>query len=241
MPLLGSLHEGGEYTLVQGIPVLNIGRADLGTKKNRFAWGLSDLPPILGMPVQNPTNITEGKFEVEKSKVECLMRLLGYSNFATSNPNLEQETGVDVAVECDGRRIGFQVTDFHSDESAGSSRKGSELRRQESEKVKNGLPAPTFVNLDPIPGLVQRIKDKSKKRWSKRDFPEMNLLIAASVLQLPGVASTFMWSPKVDLSKLNSQLSSLLAGCDYFAVYLYNMMQGHVHRWTKAAGWENVV
>jgi hypothetical protein len=199
------------------------------------------LPPTLGKPVQNPKNIPADKFEVEKLKVERLLHLLGYSNVSPLNPNREQETGVDVSLDCNGRRIGFQVTDFHSDERADPSRKGSELRRLESKKVRDGLPAAAFVNPDPIPGLVQRIKDKSKKRWSKNDSPEVNLLIAASIPELPGVVSTLIWDPKVDIEKLNANLSPLLGRCDYSAVYLYNMMQSHVYRWTRAADWKNVV
>ena len=71
---------------------------------------------MLGVLERNLTNVTAEKFEVEKSKVEGLMRLLGYSNFVTIDPNLKGETGIDVVVEYDGGRFAFQVSDFHSDE-----------------------------------------------------------------------------------------------------------------------------
>jgi hypothetical protein len=32
----------------------------------------------------------------------------------------------------------------------------------------------------------------------------------------------------------------LLRDCDYAAVYLYNMNQKHVYRWSKEAGWDTV-
>jgi hypothetical protein len=220
----------GRYSIEQGLCVIKISRSDLATKREGFAWGRSDLPPILGIPEQKPTNVRVAKFVGEKSKVERLLRLSGWNNVTTFDPNQEQETGIDVGVDCDGRRIGFQVTDFHSDEGVDPTRKGSELRRQESTKVHSGLPAAMCVPFDPIPGLVQRISDKSKKRWSKKDFPEANLLIATSIPEFPGIVST-----------LNEKLSALLESLDYSAVYILNIMQGIVYRWTKASDWERLV
>jgi hypothetical protein len=129
----------------------------LASKKERFAWGTSDLPPILGIPTPDPRKITLEKFESEKLKVESLMRLIGHNDFNTLNPNLQQETGIDVVVTefTNGRQTGFQVTDFHSDEGGESAKGGSGLRSQESKRVKQGLPAVFYVNPDPIPGLVQ--------------------------------------------------------------------------------------
>jgi hypothetical protein len=235
-----NLLDAGRYTLLQGIRVINISRADLAARKNQFAWGQSDLPPMLGVLERDLTNVAAGKCEMEKSKVEGLMRLLGYNNFVTIDPNLKGETGIDVVVEYDGGRFAFQVSDFHSDEGTDLARKGSALRRQESKKTKDGLPTTMFVNADPIPGLVRRIEDKAKKRWSKRDFPETILLIAASIPERSGVASTFIWDPKVDLNKLRANLSPILGCCDYSTVFLYNMMQSRVYRWTRQTEWECV-
>jgi hypothetical protein len=239
--LANGLFASGNYTTVQGTPVVRISRPDLATKKDRFAWGNSDLPPILGIPTRGPRTISPEKFEVEKLKVESLMALLGHHNFNSLNPNLKEETGVDVVNELNDRRIGFQVTDFHSDEVGEAAQGGSGLRRDENKRVKQGLPAVAYVNPDPIPGLVQRIKDKLKKRWSKKDFPEVNLLIVASIPDLPGIVSTFIWGPKLEVAKLDSHLSPLLRDSDYAAVYLFNMNQKLVYRWTKEAGWENLV
>jgi len=120
----------------------------------------------------------------------------------------------------------------------GAKHRVSALRRQESKKAKDGLPAAMFVNSDPIPGLVRRIEDKAKKRWSKRDFPETNLLIAASIPERSGAASTLIWDPKLDLKKLNANLSPTLGRCDYCAVYLYNMMQSRIYKWTRQTEWK---
>jgi hypothetical protein len=92
----------------------------------------------------------------------------------------------------------------------GAKHRVSALRRQESKKAKDGLPAAMFVNSDPIPGLVRRIEGKAKKRWSKRDFPETNLLIAGSIPERSGAASMLIWDPKLDVKKLNPNLSPTL-------------------------------
>jgi hypothetical protein len=145
------------------------------------------LPPILGIPHEESASVRVEKFELEKSIVENLVCLPGWRNFVLVNPNLKEETGLDVAVEHEGKRFGFQGTDFHSDEGTVSADRGSELQRQESKKVKDGLPAAMCINPDPIPVLVRRIKDKSTKRWSRKDFPEVHLLITASLPELPAV------------------------------------------------------
>jgi len=44
-----------------------------------------------------------------------------------------------------------------------------------------------------------------------------------TVPERSGAASTLIWDPKLDLKKLNANLSPTLGRCDYCAVYLYNM------------------
>ena len=46
----------------------------------------------------------------------------------------------------------------------GAKHRVSALRRQESKKAKDGLPAAMFVNSDPIPGLVRRIEGREGLR-----------------------------------------------------------------------------
>jgi hypothetical protein len=72
-----NLLEAGRYTLLQGIRVIDISRADLAARKNQFAWGQSDLPPMLGVLERDLTNVTAGKFEVEKSKVDTEPIMVG--------------------------------------------------------------------------------------------------------------------------------------------------------------------
>jgi hypothetical protein len=169
-----NLLEAGRYMLLQGIRVIDISRADLAARKNQFAWGQSDLPPMLGVLERDLTNVTAGKFEVEKSKVEGLMRLLGYSNFVTIDPNLKGETGIDVVVEYDGGRFAFQVSEFHSDEGTDLARKGSALRRQESKKTKDGFARGDVCQCRSNSRVVAAYRRQSKEAMVEKGFPRNN-------------------------------------------------------------------
>jgi hypothetical protein len=182
--IANELFTAGCYSFRQGLHVVEITRSDLASRRDRFAWGQSDLPPSLGIQDRGVA-VALSKFEKERFKVESLVRLLGYDNYSLSDPNLNGETGVDVIVKFASGRVAFQVTDFHSDEAKTS--RGSEVRRYESRRVRDGLPAPSYINSNPVPGLLRRVEDKSKKTWSVNYFPHTNLLIAASVPESRGL------------------------------------------------------
>ena len=231
------MFEAGNHHLEQGFHVIDIRRNDLIAKKDLFAWGRSD---IRGALEQNRPKANASKFEQERYKVDSLLRFLGHANFSVSEPDPRDEIGIDVVVELDHRKIGFQVTDLHSDEAPGAARKGSELRREENQKVADGLPAAMFVNPNPMPGLVRRIKDKSMKQWSEKDFPEVVLLIGSSASQIPAIDATFLWDARLDVNEMNEQLSPILERTKYSAAYVYNMLLQSVYKWTRKTGWEKV-
>ena len=158
------------------------------------------------------------RFGEEQDKVDRLMQLLGYSSFSICDPNLTEETGVDVLVELGGRRIGFQVTEFHSDEGSGSGLKGSLLRSEEDRKVADGLPSAMFVKPNRATGLIRRIQNKSRKQWSQKCFPEMILSIASSIPRLPGIVSTFLWDRRM-LAAARAELTENIT-LNFFTVSL---------------------
>ena len=99
------------------------------------------------------------------------------------------KSGADVVTKLDNRLTGFQVTEYLFD--LGTGKKGSKARGEESRRARAGLPAPMLVKPLSMSALIHLIRDKAKKGWSEKDFPDMRLLIAASVPQLGGTASTF--------------------------------------------------
>jgi hypothetical protein len=145
--IANELFTAGRYSIRQGLHVVEITGSDLASRKDRFAWGRSDLPPCLGIQ-DHGAAVALSKFEKEKFKIESLVCLLGYDNFSLYDPNSNGETGVDVIVDLPSGCVAFQVTDFHSDEAKTS--RGSEIRRYESRRVRDGLPAASYINPSPI-------------------------------------------------------------------------------------------
>jgi hypothetical protein len=84
--------------------------------------------------------------------------------------------------------------------------------------------------------LIHLIRDKAKKGWSEKDFADMRLLIAASIPQLGGTASTFLLKPSLKVDEMNAQLSPILEQTIYSVAYLYLMTWKSVYKWTKRVG-----
>jgi hypothetical protein len=87
-----------------------------------------------------------------------------------------------------------------------------------------------WVNPFSISALIHRIREKAKKGWSQKDFPDMRLLVAASIPQHGGTASTFMFPPRIDVDELNAQVSPILEQTKYSAAYLYVMLSESVYK-----------
>jgi hypothetical protein len=123
--IANSLFEVGQDTLIQGYLIVDISRDDLAARRKEFAWGECDIPEARGIPAPSPRKVAFTKFELEHDLVEQMLRSLGYREVFLCDPNTETESGADVLVKLDGRLIGFQVTQYHSDvgENAGESRK----------------------------------------------------------------------------------------------------------------------
>lgn len=238
--IANSLFEAGQDTRIQGYLVVDISRGDLAARRKEFAWGEYAIPEAMGIPAPSPRKMAFSKFELERDIVEQMLRSLGYRQFFLCDPNTKTESGADVLVKLDGRLIGFQVTQYHSDVGENAGTTGSSLRREESRKAAAGLPAPAFIKPISVPALVHLLREKLNKGWSQKDFPDMRLLIAASIPQSGGTASTFLFEARLNVNEMNAQLSPILEHTKYSAAYLYVMMPESVHRWTKKSGWENL-
>jgi hypothetical protein len=130
--------------------------------------------------------------------------------------------------------IGFQVTEYQPD----ASKKGSRLRENEAVRANVGLI--TAMSVDPLSmeSLKQIVSQKAKKTWSQTDFPDMRLVVAASVPQLGGTASTQLLPGRVKVAEMNTHLSPILEQTNYSAAYLYVIMHETVYEWTRTSGWK---
>jgi hypothetical protein len=232
-----SLVDAGRDKLVGLYHVVEITREDLAAKRTHFAWGKSDIPPIMGIVEQDLPEMTsrEIKERKEQDVVERLLGLLGYSGFSVSNPNSSnEETGADVLVRLNEGKIGFQVTEYQPDRD----KKGSRLREKEAVRVKVGLITAMSINPFSMEFLKQIVSQKAKKKWSQTAFPDMRLVVAASVPQLGGTASTQLLPGRVKVAEMNTHLSPILEQTSYSAAYLYVMMHEAVYEWTRKSGWK---
>src|SRR6266852_223977 len=134
-------------------------------------------------------------YETERALVERLLAVFGVTEPCLSNPNagLTNESGADVMWILDGRDIGFQVSEYHSDKGAEPKQKGSNLRRVEKAKAASGRPYTMAVGLDPIRALVSVLAQKVDRatRADRQRFRELILLIASS-LPHDGAGATFL-------------------------------------------------
>jgi hypothetical protein len=171
----------------------------------------------------------------EQDVVERLLGLLGYSGFSVSNPNSSnEETGADLLVRLNQGKIGFQVTEYQPD----TDKKGSRLREKEAVRAKVGLITAMSITPFSMESLKQTVSQKAKKRWSQTDFPDMRLVVAASVPQLGGTASTQLLPGRLKVAEMNAHLSPILEQTNYSAAYLYVMMHEIVYEWTRRSGWK---
>ncbi len=182
------------------------------------------------------------RYEEERQIVGRFLLTRKIAHPQLSDPNLDQanDSGVDVLWTVDERAIGFQVTEYHSDEGREPDQRGSQLRREEAQKAASGHPYTMRIGLDPTPGLAERIRAKVQKGASSR-FDELVLLVACSgPHERGGVAATLLLDMALDVATLNAATHSMLAGSVYDRAYIFNMvgLQGPaVYRWTREGSW----
>jgi hypothetical protein len=100
-----------------------------------------------------------------------------------SNPSAKGESGADVLVRRDDSQIGFQVTQYHFEGGLNPGKTRNSSRGEESRRSAVGLLTPMFINPLSMAALAHVLRAKAKKSWSKKEFPDMRLLVAASIPQ----------------------------------------------------------
>jgi hypothetical protein len=239
-----NLFEAERYTLVQGyLPVADISRNDLAARRNQFAWGRSPFPEVMGIVEGDRPKLSANE---RKEKQECdivgrLLTILGHPKFSLSNPSANAESGADVLAKLDDSQIEFQVTQYHHDAGRNSGKTGSSSRGEESRRATVGLLTPMFINPLSMAALSHVLREKVNKGWSEKEFPDMRLLVAASIPQVGGTGSTWLAGERLNVDEMDRQLSPILEQTKYSAAYLYIIMSGFVYQWTKETDWEKLL
>ncbi|MGE3979140.1 MAG: hypothetical protein AB7F94_16395, partial [Nitrospira sp.] len=151
------------------------------------------------------------------------------------------ETGADVEIHYDGRRIGIQVTEFSADEGAVRAKRG--LRAATAPNDKEGKLTFGCIPLrEQVPALARRIRKKIEKSelYDFKQFDEVWLLVTTFIpwapvatFQLPGVTIT----PK----GLNRHLNDELRQSKFTRVFVYNMLLKTVYEWSRGTGWRCIL
>lgn len=136
--------------------------------------------------------------------VDRLLRLLGQSRFSLSNSSAKSESGADVLARFDDSQIAFQVTQYHFDAGQNPEKTGSASRGEESKRANAGLLTPMFVTPLSMAALSHVIREKVNKGWSEKEFPDMRLLVAASIPQDGGSASTWLDGERLNVDQMKS-------------------------------------
>jgi hypothetical protein len=148
-----------------------------------------------------------------------------------------RETGADVEIRVDGRRIGIQVTEFACDE--GVPGPGHRLRAIEKFNATRGI-FPTYaVPLqNQLAALRLRVLDKINKatRYTFEEFDEPWLVIAAAVPD--AVVSTFLFTAFMRTDGLNAALDDALSQSKYARAFLCIEAGATVYEWTATNHWQ---
>ena len=113
----------------------------------------------------------------------------------------------DVLVDTGRKRIAVEATDYHGDE---ADRGGSTLRQQEEKRATHGLVTGALVPIDPMPGLIKRLKAKTSNSYDLTNVDEAWLVIFACLPQMGALTSTFLIPQALDLRKLSANTAPLL-------------------------------
>ncbi len=170
------------------------------------------------------------KFEHECALVTRLLETLGLA-IVPSDPQKTygRETGADVEVCLDARRIGVQVTEYHGDEG----QRGSALRAREESDAAATILRTYAVTTDASGGLIKRVGKKvaNASRYTFEDFGDVWLLIAAFLPKPGAVAATSAFPIFISTEWLEQQVGAVLRASKYHRVFF------HVHLWPALYGW----
>jgi hypothetical protein len=97
------------------------------------------------------------------------------------------------------------------------------------------------VNPLSVAALSHVLREKVNKGWSEKEFPDMRLLVAASIPQGGGTGSTWLQGERLNVDEMNAQLSPMLEQTKYSRAYLYIILQESVYEWKRGAGWQKLL
>jgi hypothetical protein len=171
------------------------------------------------------------------------MRRLGLAPTEYQDPHARgharDESGADVVVLLDGRRVGIQVTDLDAGSSPGEAR-AAEAKLARDAESRGGTYAAWGQNQpnELIAAIVRSISRKS--RTSFAGFDDFWLLACCGVPQLGAVSSTFVMTPWIDVEALTAATLQDLSTSQYTRAFIYAVLgveEQALYQWQRGGIW----
>jgi hypothetical protein len=167
------------------------------------------------------------KFNEERSRTASLMRRLRHVVDSYEDPNTRAgaagESGADVVVVTDGRRIGIQVTDLDTGSKPGKSR-AAESKAALAAQAKDST---YFIWAENdasklVEAITRSVERKSRMSFS--GFDEFWLLICAGVPTLGAIGATFTMTPWLLPAKLDAATLPTLERSKYTRAFVHAVL-----------------
>lgn len=181
------------------------------------------------------------KFVREKDLVERLMRRLALNVESYADPNANgNETGADVLILCDGRRIGVQVTILDTGTEPGKAIAAEKTQAKAARKTHGGVYG-GWGQTNPMPAISAAIHRKSATDVS--GFDEAWLLISCGVPDDGAIVSTFVMTHWLTAETLNAATSDMLSRSSYARAFLHPIihLEDALYEWTRTQQWQKHV
>ena len=174
-----------------------------------------------------------------KQSIECAIVRRFLVDLGASSDSAAPRDRPDVEVVVSGRRIGIEVTVFHSDETANA--KGSLYRQSESKLAGRNRDAVYSMNTTTQPELAisSRIIDKAIKAtgYETNSFDEIWLLIAAQIPEPGAIASTYIFDQFLNCESLTQETTLDLNSSVFSKAFIYLMMNHAIFQWDRGGAW----
>jgi hypothetical protein len=194
-----------------------------------------------------PEDRVAAHFERERHLVELLMHRLGRPAHGYRDPNSDagRETGVDVLMVSNGRRIGIQVTEIDTGHVQGRARAEEKKAWRDSGLATYGAWAQN--DADKVLASVQRAvrrKVEIAERHSFDGFDAVWLLASGGLPEMGAVASTLIMSPWLNAAALDVvTLDCLARSKKYERAYLHCILgvEHALYSWRRGGRWTKEV
>lgn len=153
------------------------------------------------------------------------------------------ESGADVGVLLDGRRVGIQVTDLDTGDTPGEARAAEAKLAGDAENRGSTYGAWAQNQPDRLIGVIARSIAR-KSRMSFAGFDDFWLLVCCGVPQFGATASTFIVTPSLDVERLEAAAAQSLSTSKYTQAFIHAILgveQQALYQWARGGVWTKSV